>query len=462
MEPIKNCTLVAMMALSANIFAQQSERLPNVVFIMADDLGIGDLGCYGQQQIQTPNIDDMACHGIKFMQHYSGSAVSAPSRCALLTGKHMGHAVIRGNKKSMGEDSLLYEMPLPSTETTVADIFKIKGYETACIGKWGLGGPGSEGMPRKHGFDYFYGYLGQSFAHNYYPMFLHENEKKIILDGKQYSHDLMVEKALNFIRENEKNPFFLYFSPTIPHADLDIRKEEMQQYEGKFCETPFVGRGYKKQLLPRTVYASMVTYLDKSIGLIKEELKTLGIYENTIIIFTSDNGVHAEGGHNPYFFDSNGPFRGHKRDLYEGGIRTPFIVQWIQEIPQGIVTNHISAFWDFLPTISELLDIDVPCKCDGISYLPTLIGKGKQKEHTSIYFEFFEEGGKQSILTPDGWKLIRLQVNDVDKTYEELYNINMDPAETSNIIKQYPNIADKLRLLMNEQRMDNSNFTFDK
>lgn len=354
-----------------------AEKSPNVIYIMADDLGIGDLGCYGQRQIKTPNIDGIAQNGMKFMQHYSGSTVSAPSRCALITGKHMGHAAIRGNAKVAGSDGLLYETPLPAGEVTVADIFKTKNYVTGCVGKWGMGGPGTEGMPGKHGFDYFYGYLGQRFAHSYYPEFLHENEQKIMLDGKYYSHDLMLEKALNFIDENAQKPFFLYFSPTIPHADLDIMGEAMTEYEGEFCETPFGGSrdGYKSQQNPRAAYAAMVTYLDKSVGLIIKELKEKGLYDHTIIVFTSDNGVHSEGGHDPSYFDSNGPFRGQKRDLYEGGIRTPFVIQWPGVIPQGVVTNHISAFWDFLPTIGELVQADIPQNIDGISYLPTLTGK---------------------------------------------------------------------------------------
>lgn len=437
-----------------------SNVLPNVVYIMADDLGIGDLGCYGQRHIKTPNIDAMAQNGMKFMQHYSGSTVSAPSRCALLTGKHMGHAAIRGNDKVLGSDGLLYETPLPTEEKTVADIFKSRGYATGCIGKWGLGGPGTEGMPNNHAFDYFYGYLGQRFAHSYYPEFLHENDEKIILDGKYYSHDLMLEKVLSFINRNKKEPFFLYFSPTIPHADLDIMDKQMEEYEGEFCETPFGGRGYKKQQTPRAAYAAMVTYLDKSVGLIIDELKKQGLYDNTIIIFTSDNGVHAEGGHDPEYFDSNGPFRGQKRDLYEGGIRTPFIVQWPVMIPSGVITNHISAFWDFLPTISDLLQVEVQQSIDGISYLPTLTGKGKQKEHNYIYYEFFEAGGKQSIMDTDGWKLIRLEVSTPTKMYEELYNIYKDPAETTNIIKQYPEVAKELREKIPSQRTENSHFHF--
>lgn len=446
---------------SGIVMAQNTTaNLPNVVYIMADDLGIGDLGCYGQRQIKTINIDGIAQNGMKFMQHYSGATVSAPSRCALLTGKHMGHAAIRGNDKVEGSDGLLYETPLPAEEKTVADVFKSRGYATGCIGKWGLGGPGTEGMPNKHAFDYFYGYLGQRFAHSYYPEFLHENDEKIMLNGKFYSHDLMLEKALNFIDKNKTTPFFLYFSPTLPHADLDIMDEEMKKYEGEFCETPFGGRGYKEQRNPRAAYAAMVTYLDHSVGLIIDKLKEQGLYENTIIIFTSDNGVHAEGGHDPDYFDSNGPFRGHKRDLYEGGIRTPFVVQWPGVIPAGVITDHISAFWDFLPTISDLLQTKSPQGINGISYLPTLTGKGKQKKHDYIYYEFFEAGGKQSIMDLDGWKLIRLEVSTPAKTYEELYNIYRDPAETTNVIRQYPEIAKKLKEKIESQRTENSHFHF--
>ncbi|WP_025069071.1 arylsulfatase [Bacteroides gallinarum] len=457
---IINCFFSITAVLSGNIFAQEAKSLPNVIYIMADDLGIGDLGCYGQRQIKTPNIDGIAQHGMKFMQHYAGSTVSAPSRCALLTGKHMGHAAIRGNKKVPGDDGLAYETPLPHEEITVADIFKKRGYMTACIGKWGLGGPGTEGIPGKHGFDYFYGYLGQGFAHSYYPDFLHENDKKIELNGNAYSHDLMLSKSLGFIEQNKQTAFFLYYSPTIPHADLDIMEEQKQEYKGLFCETPFTGRGYKQQLTPRTTYAAMVTYLDKSVGMIIDKLKELDLYDNTIVVFTSDNGVHAEGGHDPYFFDSNGPFRGYKRDLYEGGVRTPFVIQWPEVIPQGAVTDHISAFWDFLPTVSDLLQVEVPAVCDGISYLPTLTGKGRQEKHSCIYYEFFEAGGKQSIMTPDGWKLVKLQVAIPEKTYEELYNLRVDPAETTNVIKQYPQVATRLRNMMTEQRTESADFHF--
>ena len=426
--------------------------MPNVVWIMADDLGIGDLGCYGQRIIRTPNIDSLALHGMKFMQHYSGSTVSAPSRCSLLTGYHMGHAQIRANAKVMASDSLLYETPLADDAITVADLFKQKGYATGCCGKWGLGGPGTVGEPNRHGFDYFYGYLGQRFAHNYYPEFLHENTNKVMLNGTAYSHDLIRDHALAFLSNHADEPFFLYFSPTIPHADLDVLDEEKKAYEGMFCETPFVGNpnGYKSQDEPRATYAAMVSYLDKSVGDIVRLLKEKGIYDNTIVIFTSDNGVHAEGGHDPYYFDSNGPWRGTKRDLYEGGVRTPFIVQWPGHVAEASISTHISAFWDFMPTIAELIGADAPTGIDGISYLPTLLGKDGQKEHENIYYEFYEQGGKQSLLTADGWKLIRLHAFDDVPAVEELYNLIVDPAETTNIIHLYPEQAARLRQLLEE------------
>ena len=280
-------------------------QTPNIVYIMADDLGIGDLGCYGQQQIKTPCIDGLARNGMMFMRHYSGSSISAPSRCTLLTGKHTGHAAIRGNKPVTLADGEKYDTPLPAKEVTVAKLLKQKNYRTACIGKWGMGGPDSEGHPNRHGFDYFYGYLGQGHAHSYYPPFLFENNEKIMLEKKHYSHNLIVEKALDFIDKNAEHPFFLYFSPTIPHAELAVPEENMQQYEGQFQEKPFAGGHYCAQPKPRAAYAAMVTLLDTNVGQIIELLKRKGVYENTIIIFTSDNGVHKEGGHDPEYFNSN-------------------------------------------------------------------------------------------------------------------------------------------------------------
>ncbi len=433
---------------------------PNIIFILADDMGIGDAGVYGQQIFKTPNIDALAKRGVQFMHHYSGSTVSAPSRCVLLTGKHTGNAAIRGNK---GEKTALgeFDLSLPANEVTVAEILKQNGYQTFCVGKWGLGGPETQGSPIKQGFDDFFGYLSQGAAHRFYPEYLYENEKKVPLNG-EYSHYTIMRKGLEYITKNGDKPFFGYFAITPPHADLDI--PDLGQYDNKFPEKPFINnrdRGYKTQLQPKAAYAAMITEIDNNVGQIIDLLKEKGIYENTIVIFSSDNGVHNVGGNDPEFFDSNGPFRGYKRDLYEGGIRAPFIVSWPAQIKTPFYSYHVSAFWDFLPTVCDIVGAKAPKGIDGISYLPQLINNAKgQKKHKYIYFEFFEQGGKQSILRKDGWKLVRLQVNNAEKTYEELYNIYNDPAENANVMNQYPKIAMQLRKAMAAQRTENNDFKF--
>lgn len=432
---------------------------PNVIYMMVDDLGIGDLGCYGQKQIKTPAIDRLAAKGVRFAQHYSGSTVSAPSRCAVMTGKHTGNTFIRGNKGVKGPDGEQYDYPLKDEEITVAEIFKKNNYVTACIGKWGMGGPESEGHPNKQGFDYFFGYLGQLNAHRYYPRFLWENEIKINLNEEVYSPYLLLEKTLHFIDENKENPFFIYLTPTLPHADLLVPDEEIAPFADSFFETPFTHNHYANQPKPRATYAAMVTRIDKDVERITSFLEEKGLLENTIIIFTSDNGVHAEGGHNPDYFNSNGSFRGIKRDLYDGGIRTPFIIQWPARIKPGSVSYHISAFWDFLPTMCDLLEQPVPVTSDGISYLPALTGEGEQKQHDYLYWEFHEEGGKQAILK-DNWKLIRLFVNQPEKTRLELYNLSSDPAEQLNAIGQFPGIANELERLMDGAHTKSDLFPF--
>jgi len=442
---------------------QKAESTPNVIYILADDLGIGDLGCYGQKIIKTPGIDKLAENGMRFIQHYSGSTVSAPSRCSLLTGKHTGNAYIRGNKGYKHTDGFKYDLPLAASEVTVAEIFKQKNYQTACFGKWGLGGPESEGRPQNQGFDYFFGYLGQGDAHSYYPVHLFENDTKIPLNKKVYSHDLIMEKAFEYIDKKGDKPFFMYLTPTIPHAELIVPESEMMGYDGKFPETPFVNRGgsYGSQDQPRATYAAMVSRLDRDVQRLVDLLKKKGIYENTIIFFSSDNGIHKEGGMDPDFFDSNGPFRGSKRDLYEGGIRTPFIVQWPEVIPKASISYHPSAFWDFLPTMAELIGVKVPSDIDGKSFLPTLTGKGKQKKHDSFYFEFHEQGGKQAIIKGD-WKLIKLNVNKPQETTLELYNIKHDAAEIANVASQFPEKVKELIVLMEKEHTMNENWNFNK
>jgi len=451
-----------------NLFAKRDKAVekkqPNVIFILADDLGIGDLGCYGQQVIKTPAVDNLAATGMRFTQHYSGSTVSAPSRCALMTGKHTGHCYIRGNKGTPNEfeNGHSFDFPLAAGETTVADIFKQAGYETACIGKWGLGGPHTEGEPDKHGFDYFFGYLGQADAHAYYPDCLWENNNKVILNKAVYSHDLIMDKALTFIKENKSKPFFLYLAPTIPHAELIVPEGELGGYDGLFNETPYTYNstdGYCSQPKPRATYAAMVTRLDNGVQQVVNLLKDLGLYENTIVIFTSDNGAHAEGGNDPHFFKSTGIYRGIKRDLYEGGIRAPFIVSYPARIKPGAVTNHISAFWDFLPTVCDLTGVKKPGNIDGISFLPTLFEEKGQKKHDSLYFEFHERNGSRCLIK-DNWKLIQLNVDKKEQTTWELYDLNTDPSEKQNVIDLYKNRVNSMKKIMLKARTRNENWDF--
>lgn len=426
-------------------------ELPNIVFVLVDDMGIGDIGCYyNQPKIKTPNLDELASKSLQFMQHYSGSTVSAPSRCCLLTGKHTGVAYVRGNKGVVSQEGN-FDLHLPAGEVTVAELLKQKGYATMCVGKWGLGGPKTTGSPLNKGFDYFFGYLAQGDAHRYYPEFLYENENKVRLGGRVYSHWMIMDKGLEFIRKQQKgNPYFAYFAITPPHADLDY--PDLSEYQGEFLETPFINKngkgGFKTQMAPKAAYASMVTEIDRSVGKIISLLKERGEWENTILIFSSDNGVHCVGGHDPEFFGSNGPFRGYKRDLYEGGIRTPFIVSWPKHIKEHREISHISAFWDFLPTACDITDVEVPMGVSGISYLPTLLGHEKQQpRHDYIYYEFYEMGGKQSLLK-DGWKLLRLNVSKPDKTVEELYYLPDDVGEEHNLIGDNSAKAAELKALM--------------
>lgn len=447
--------------LSQGAVLSAAGELPNIVFVLVDDMGIGDLNCYyNQPKIATPHIDELASHSLQFMQHYSGSTVSAPSRCCLLTGKDTGHAYVRGNRGVKSEEGS-FDLHLPAEEITVAELLKQKGYATMCVGKWGLGGPKTSGSPVNKGFDYFFGYLSQGDAHRYYPEYLYENEKKIELGGRVYSHWMILDKGLDFIRARKKGePYFAYFAITPPHADLDY--PDISRYQGKFQETPLINKngrgGFKTQMAPKAAYASMVTEVDRSVGEIVSLIKERGEWENTIVIFSSDNGVHCVGGHDPAFFDSNGPFRGYKRDLYEGGVRTPFIFSWPQYIKEHRETSHISAFWDFLPTVCDIIGTEVPDDVNGISYLPAIKNEeAKQPRHEYIYFEFYEGGGKQSILK-DGWKLVRLNVFKPEKQVEELYYLPDDIGEERNLIGGQRDKADELKELMKKAHKENEIF----
>lgn len=443
---------------------------PNIVYILADDLGYGDLSCYGQTNFSTPNIDKLAESGIKFTQHYSGCTVCAPSRSALMTGQHTGHTFIRGNKEIQPEG----QYPLEAKALTMAEVLQEAGYVTGAFGKWGLGFPGSEGDPNNQGFDEFFGFNCQRMGHNYYPYHLWHNQEKVTLkgnEGKQtgeYAPDVIHKQAIKFLEDNKDRPFFLYYPSIIPHAELLAPEKYMAKYRGKFDpEKNYNGvddgqyyklGGYGSQPESHAAFAAMVNILDDEVGEIVAKLKELGIYENTLIIFTSDNGPHQEGGADPDYFDSNGILKGYKRDLYEGGIRVPMIAVWDGKIKAGIETDHISAFWDVLPTVTEIAGISTLENIDGISFLPTLLGE-KQNQHDYLYWEFHEKGGRKALRKGD-WKLVHYNVLKPEITTTELYNLNDDPSERNNVAKAHPEIVKELVELMKSARTESEIYTF--
>ena len=452
---------------------QQAETKPNIVYILADDLGYGDLSCYGQTHFQTPNIDKLAENGMKFTQHYSGSTVCAPSRSCLMTGKHTGHTFIRGNKEIQPEG----QYPLEEKAVTLAEALQKAGYVTGAFGKWGLGFPGSEGDPNNQGFDEFYGHNCQRMGHHYYPYHLWHNQEKVILDGNSgdqtgdYAPEIIHEQALKFLDNNKDKPFFMFYPSIIPHAELFAPEEYMQKYRGKFDPEPkydgvdfgeegFRNGPYGSQAEPHAAFAAMVDLLDEQVGEIVAKLKETGVYDNTLIIFTSDNGPHQEGGADPDFFNSNGPLRGYKRDLYEGGIRVPMIAVWKGKITEGTTTDYPSAFWDMFPTMAEITGAEIPDDIDGISLLPTLLGNSeKQKEHEYLYWEFHEKGGRKAIRKGD-WKLVQYDVFDPEKTRTELYDLAIDPGEENNVAEVHPDKVNELLEIMNAARTESEIFTF--
>ncbi len=413
---------------------------PNIIYILADDAGYGDFGCYGQTEISTPNIDRLASEGMLFTHHYAGAAVCAPSRCSFLTGKHTGHTYIRGNREKLPEGQLALKKDI----TTIADMLNNEGYTSAIVGKWGLGGPGTEGVPSRHGFKHFFGYLCQRQAHEYYPHHIWKNNTKVELGGKKYTHDLFTMEALEFIEREKNGPFFLYLAYSIPHAKLQV--PDLGEYADR--DWP----------VNKKKYAAMISRLDRDVGKIIKKLGDAGIDKETLVIFTSDNGPHAEGGYDPDYFNSNGPFRGMKRDLYEGGIRVPMIAWWPGNITPGSISTHVSAFWDMMPTFAELTGADAPADTDGISMVPALRGKpAYQKKHDFLYWEFHEQGGKQAILK-ENWKAVRLNVRLFPENDVELYNLGKDPGETNDVSSEYPAMADELSRMMAEAREESDTF----
>lgn len=440
----------------------QATTQPNVIYILADDLGYGDLSCYGQTKFETPNIDALAKRGMRFTQHYSGSTVCAPSRCVLMTGLHSGHAVVRGNMEIKPEG----QAPMPGDTFTVAHHFRAAGYQTGCFGKWGLGYPGSASEPSKMGFDRFYGYNCQRMAHCYYPAFLWNDNQRELLWGNvasqknDYAPDLTHAKALDFIRNNNDQPFFLFYTAIQPHADMIAPEKYMKKYRGKFDPEPsHAADHYIAQPEPRAAFAAMVNVLDDYVGEIVQELETLGIDDNTMIVFTSDNGPHVEGGHDPDYFNSYGTLRGYKRDLYEGGIRVPMIATWPGKIAAGTASDHISAFWDFLPTVADMIGKPLENEVDGISMLPTLLGKGEQKAHKFLYWEFPAVGGRIAIRAGD-WKAVQYNVSKENPRPIELYNLSDDLGETVNLAGEHPEIVSELDRLMKSSHSDSANPKF--
>ncbi|MEM6697686.1 MAG: arylsulfatase [Bacteroidota bacterium] len=473
---------------------KKGDRPPNIILILADDLGYGELGSYGQTQIETPNLDDLAQKGMKFTQFYSGSAVCAPARCVLLTGQHTGHAHVRGNDEwsdrgevwsfeAMYENPRLEgQRPLPDSLVTIAESLQDRGYKTACIGKWGLGAPGSEGIPNKQGFDFFYGYNCQRQAHTYYPTHLWKNEERVMLNNElvpphaapldknldpnaessyskfnqnDYAATLMQKEALQFVEDHQANPFFLYYSTPIPHVALQAPKRWVDYYRKKFGEEePYTGKSYVPCQYPKATYAAMISYLDEQVGELVAKLKALDIYDDSIILFTSDNGSTFLKQVDIDFFQSVVPLQNNvssvKASLKEGGIRVPLIATWEGRIEAGSESDHIAAFWDFFPTICELTDSQLPDNqsLDGISFVPTLLGnKDTQEQHEYLYWEFPERGGSQAIRYGK-WKAFRDDIKKDDNLEIELYNLEDDLQEQNNVAAQHPDIVKKL-----EQKM---------
>ena len=472
---------------------QEQPAKPNIIYILADDLGYAELGCYGQEKIETPNIDALAKGGMRFTQHYSGAPVCAPSRCVLLTGKHLGHAQIRGNDEwaergdvwnfeAMAKDpNLEGQRPLKAGTITIGTLLQSAGYKTAIVGKWGLGAPLTEGIPNKQGFDFFYGYNFQRQAHTYFPVHLWKDTTKVLLNNKmvpprtklcegedplnpvsyadfwlnEYSPDLMQREVINFINKNKDRPFMMYYATPIPHNPLQAPKRWIDYYVNKFGdEKPYDGsRGYFPHRYPHACYAAMVSYLDEQVGEIVATLKQLGLVENTIIIFTSDNGPTYTGGADSPWFDSAKPFKSEfgwgKGNVNEGGIRIPMIAHWPGKIAAGSETNLVSAFYDVLPTLCEITNIEKPSGIDGKSFLSTLLGKENQEKHDFLYWEFPESGGQQAVRMRN-WKGIRKNI-DKDSLRIQLYNLDVDIQELNDVSSQNPEIVKEIETIFDKE-----------
>ena len=475
---------------------KQEASKPNIIYILADDLGSAELGCFGQEKIETPNIDRLAQEGMRFTNHYSGQAVSGPSRCVLFTGLHTGHSYIRGNDEvpsrgkvwdhhaMLADSSLEGQRPVPANTIMIPRKLKEGGYTTACIGKWGLGWPGSESTPNKMGFDFFYGYNCQRQAHTYFPPFLYRNECREYLENellvphtkldkgadpydeksyakytkKQYAPDLMYKEILQFVERSKDEPFALFWTTPVPHVPLQAPEQWVKHYREKFGdEEPYVGnKDYFPCRYPRATYAAMVSYWDEQIGGLVQKLKDLGIYENTVIIFTSDNGPTFNGGTDSPFFDSAKPFKCEygwgKASLREGGIRVPMIASWPGHIPAGTTSDHLSAFWDMMPTMCDIAGVESPAT-DGISMLPVMLGNDEdQKKHDFLYWEYPEGGGQLAVRMGE-WKAFVPRVMKGNQEIE-LYNLVTDPREQQNVADKHPEIVKRALEIIRKEHVD--------
>ena len=449
---------------------------PNVIYILADDLGYGELGSYGQTLIKTPNLDHLASQGMRFTQHYSGSPVCAPSRCTLLTGLHTGHCQVRDNYELGGfaDSTERGQLPLEEGTYTLGSMMQSAGYTTAIIGKWGLGGPNSSGIPNEQGFDYFYGYLDQKQAHNHYPSHLWRNTEWDTLangyfhphqqfegndlndptayddyKGVDYAPDLMAQEAENFIRQNSEGPFFLYFAHTVPHLALQVPDEELETYEGMLSESAYDGSsGYLPHIRPQSAYAAMITRMDRHVGRIIEILHELGIEKETLVIFSSDNGPTYVGGVDTAQFRSSGGLRGGKGEVYEGGIRVPMIVAWPGTIVPGTSTDHVSAFWDVMPTLAGLTGITLTTQVNGVSFLPVLMGQ-EPPTPSEMYWEYHGRGwGGAQAARIGPWKGVRLGGHENPSAPVHVYHLESDPRELTNLADVHPEVAQELLSLM--------------
>jgi arylsulfatase A-like enzyme len=450
-----------------------ARNAPNIILILADDLGWGDLGSYGQTKIKTPHLDRLAAEGMRFTQFYSGSPVCAPSRCALMTGKHGGHAYIRNNREVQPEG----QWPIPASEVTIAELLKSRGYATGAFGKWGLGFVGTEGDPNKQGFDLFYGYNCQREAHNFYPDHLWRNSERVELEGntrgltgKHYSHDLIEAEALRFIRDNKDRPFFAYVPFTIPHLALQVPEDSLAEYVGKWDDPPYDGKnGYLPHPTPRAAYAAMITRMDRSVGRMMALLKELKLDASTLVIFSSDNGgAFGEvtkdfefkpgrmGGTDYIFFGSTGKFRAFKGSVYEGGIRVPFIARWPGKIKSGTLSELPAVFYDVLPTLCEAAGVKAPSNTDGLSLLPTLMRRGRQARREFLLWEFGGYGGQQAVRLGN-WKGLRRNLHQGNLKIE-LYNLATDVGEQHDVAARYPQIVERIAAIMRREHTNSEAF----